>query len=62
VTTLLIVDSPFRVGIELSRTSEISSRCEGDFLWTIIEEVPGPRDKAMPSGGAKEGSFLAKAV
>ncbi len=32
------------------------------ITWTIIEEVPAPRDKAMPSGGAKEGSFLAMAV
>jgi hypothetical protein len=53
-TTLLIVDSPFRVGIELSWTTERALRWDSVFVWSIIEEVPAPQDK--------EGSFLAMAV
>ncbi len=60
--TLLIVDSQFRVGIELSGATERALRCDGVFVPTIIIEVPAPQDKALPSGGAKAGNFLAMAV
>jgi hypothetical protein len=62
--TLLIVELQFRVGIELSGTGERALRCDSVFVWTIIEapEVPAPQDTAMPSGGAKVGSFLAMTV
>ncbi len=47
--TLLMVDSQFRVGIELSGATERALRCDSVLVRTIIDDVPAPQDKRAAS-------------